>query len=72
MRETIHIRMPDQLVDAIAAAAARRFQTVSEFTRQALLDRLRADGLDPARRWRTESSMGDQHGSSSTKTEADH
>jgi Arc/MetJ-type ribon-helix-helix transcriptional regulator len=49
MRETIHIRMPDQLVDAVASAAARRFQTVSEFTRQALLDRLRQDGLDPAR-----------------------
>jgi Arc/MetJ-type ribon-helix-helix transcriptional regulator len=49
MRETIHIRMPDQLVDALASAAARRFQSVSEYARQALLDRLRQDGLDPAR-----------------------
>ena len=49
MRETIHIRVPEKLVDAVASAAARRFQSLSEYTRQALLDQQRRDGLDPAR-----------------------
>jgi len=49
MNETIHIRMPEPLVDAITSAAARRFQSVSEYARQALLDRLRHEGVDPTR-----------------------
>ena len=47
MRETIHIRMPEQLVDALTSAAARRMQSKSEYARQALLDQLRRDGIDP-------------------------
>jgi hypothetical protein len=38
MSDTVHIRLPDPLLSALESAAARRFQTVSEFTRQALLD----------------------------------
>jgi Arc/MetJ-type ribon-helix-helix transcriptional regulator len=46
MSETLNIRVPELLVDAIARAAAGRMQSKSEFVRQALLDRLQRDGID--------------------------
>jgi hypothetical protein len=49
MTETLNIRVPDRLVDALARAAADRLQSRSEYVRQAVLDRLRRDGVDPVR-----------------------
>ena len=41
----LHIRTPEKLPSAIAAAADRRLTTASEYTRQAIIERLKADGL---------------------------
>ena len=43
----LRIRMPERLPAALDEAAAQRQTTRSEFVRQALIDRLRADGIDP-------------------------
>jgi len=47
MDQSFHVRLPDRLVTALAAAAAGRFQTRSEFIRQTLIDRLKREGLEP-------------------------
>lgn len=44
----LRIRMPEQLPAALDQAAAQRQTTRSEFVRQALIDRLRDNGIDPA------------------------
>ncbi len=44
---TIRVRAPGELVDAVQVAANRAMTTPSEFTRQALLTKLRAEGVDP-------------------------
>jgi hypothetical protein len=41
-------RLPVALAEALDAAAQRRMTSRAEYFRGALLDRLRADGLDPA------------------------
>jgi hypothetical protein len=42
----LHIRAPEKLPTAIAAAANRKMTTSSEYVRQAIIERLKADGLD--------------------------
>ena len=42
---TLILRTPRVLADAVADVAARQFMTPSEFTRQALLDRLLQFGI---------------------------
>jgi hypothetical protein len=41
-------RLPVALAEALDAAAARQMTSRAEYFRGALLERLRADGLDPA------------------------
>jgi hypothetical protein len=50
MTETLNIRAPDRLVEALDRAITEHMTTRSEYTRQALLDRLRRDGVDRAHR----------------------
>jgi len=42
----LRIRTPERLPGAIAAAADRKMTTASEYVRQAIIERLKADGLD--------------------------
>jgi hypothetical protein len=42
----LRIRTPERLPAAIAAAAERRLTTSSEYARQAIIERLRKDGLN--------------------------
>jgi hypothetical protein len=44
----IQIRAPEFLTKALDRAADRRLTSLSDYIRIALLDRLRADGVDPA------------------------
>ena len=48
-RRTKHlaILMTDQLRAALNHAAERRFTTPSEYTRQALIEKMRADQIEP-------------------------
>jgi hypothetical protein len=39
---------PPALVAAVKRAADREFMSLSEYIRRSLVDRLRADGIDPA------------------------
>jgi len=48
-RNTIHLVAPCSLTAALKEAAARELTTPSEYTRRALVERLRSDGVDPAR-----------------------
>ena len=43
----MEIRAPESLPGAVALAARRKMTTPSEYSRQAIIDRLRADGIDP-------------------------
>jgi hypothetical protein len=43
----LQVRTPPQLSAALRIAAGRDLQTVSEYVRQAVIERLRADGIDP-------------------------
>lgn len=45
---TLQIKVPGALPDAIRVAADRNLMSPSEFVRRALVDRLRAEGFDPA------------------------
>jgi hypothetical protein len=45
----IRIRTPGMLADAVARAANDRMTTASEYVRQAILARLKADGIEPSR-----------------------
>jgi hypothetical protein len=42
----IRIRTPERLPDAIAVVAGRKMTTSSEYVRRAVIEKLRADGLD--------------------------
>ena len=41
----LQVRAPQQLTEALKVASARDLQSVSEFVRQTLIDKLREDGL---------------------------
>lgn len=41
----VQFRMPEALYDAIDSAATKHFQSKSEFLRQSVIDKLRADGV---------------------------
>jgi hypothetical protein len=47
-RNSLQILAPENLTAAIKEAATRGMQTTSEYARQALIGKLRADGIDPA------------------------
>jgi metal-responsive CopG/Arc/MetJ family transcriptional regulator len=47
MTETLNIRVPDRLVEALDRATVEQMTSRSEYVRQAVLDRLRRDGVDP-------------------------
>jgi hypothetical protein len=42
---TLHVRLPEALATAVAVAARKNFSSISEFTRQALLARVRDAGV---------------------------
>ena len=44
----LQVWMPEALADAISSAASKNFQSKSEYVRQGTLERLKADGIDPA------------------------
>jgi hypothetical protein len=44
----LQIRAPEVLSDAIDRAADNRLQSKSEYIRMAVVDRLKADGIEPA------------------------
>jgi hypothetical protein len=46
--ESLRIRCPIALPRAIDKAAARNLMTPSEYVRRSVIDRLRADGIDPS------------------------
>jgi hypothetical protein len=41
------VQMPEQLRRALEHAAARRFTNSSEYARQGIIEKMRADGIDP-------------------------
>jgi hypothetical protein len=43
----MQIRAPGILIDAVKVAAKRDLSTTSQFVRQAVLEKLRAAGIDP-------------------------
>jgi hypothetical protein len=43
----LHIRTQEELLTAISLAADKNFTTSSEYIRQAIMDRLKQDHLDP-------------------------
>jgi hypothetical protein len=45
--DSLRIRCPASLPVAIDTAAARNLMTASEYVRRSVIDRLRADGIDP-------------------------
>jgi hypothetical protein len=49
----IQIRAPEFLTKALDSAADKRLTSRSDYIRAALLDRLRADGIDPAQLFTT-------------------
>jgi hypothetical protein len=44
----VQFRVPEALSEAIGSAATRHFQSKSEYIRGSVIDRLKADGIDPA------------------------
>jgi hypothetical protein len=46
--DSLQIRCPASLPVAIEKAAAQRLMTASEYVRRSVIDRLKADGIDPA------------------------
>jgi hypothetical protein len=46
---SLHVLAPRSLTDAVKAAAARELTSNSEYIRRAVIERLRSDGIDPAR-----------------------
>jgi hypothetical protein len=49
MSASLHVLASKSLTAAVKAAAARDLTTASEYVRRALVERLRSDGVDPAR-----------------------
>jgi hypothetical protein len=47
--QKLEIRAPECLTDAIDIAAGERLTSRSGYIRSALIDRLRADGIDPSK-----------------------
>lgn len=47
-RKLLQLQAPPALTAAIKLAADREMTTISEYVRRALIDRLRAGGIDPA------------------------
>jgi hypothetical protein len=47
-RKMLQVCMPPPLTEAVKLAADCELTTISGFVRQVLIDRLRADGIDPA------------------------
>ena len=47
--DSFRVRCPASLPAAIDAAAARHLMTASEYVRRSIIDRLKADGIDPGR-----------------------
>ena len=47
MSETLNVRLPDRLLAALDRVTAERMTSKSEYVRQAVLDKLRQDGVDP-------------------------
>jgi hypothetical protein len=47
-RYAFQVRVPGSLAAATKAAADRELMTLSEYVRRVLIERLRADGIDPA------------------------
>jgi hypothetical protein len=47
LSESIRVRCPRQFPQAILTAAARQMCSPAEYTRRALVEKLRADGVDP-------------------------
>ena len=45
MSETLNIRVPDRLLKALDRATAERLTSKSEYVRQAVVDRLRREGV---------------------------
>jgi hypothetical protein len=45
---SLHVLAPSSLTAAVKEAAARELTTNSEYVRRAVIERLRADGFDPA------------------------
>jgi hypothetical protein len=43
------LRCPSTLPAAVELAATRQMMTSSEYVRRSIIDRLKADGIDPAR-----------------------
>jgi hypothetical protein len=46
--DSLRVRCPPSLPPAIDTAAARNLMTASEYIRRSVIDRLRADGIDPS------------------------
>lgn len=46
--DRVLFRCPASLPPAINRAAAKNLMTVSEYVRRSVIDRLKADGIDPA------------------------
>jgi hypothetical protein len=46
--DSLRVRCPASLPAAIDTAAARNLMTASEYVRRSVIERLRADGIDPA------------------------
>jgi hypothetical protein len=47
-RKMLQLCVPQTLTAAVKLAADRELTTISEFVRRVLIDRLRAEGIDPA------------------------
>lgn len=45
--DVLRLRTPESLTTAIREAAARDMTTASEYVRQAVIQKLRVDGIDP-------------------------
>jgi hypothetical protein len=52
----IQVCVPPSLDEAVKLAATRELSTISEYVRRVLIDRLRADGIDPTAAARARSS----------------
>ena len=46
--EDLRVRCPSSLANAIDKAATRDLMSVSEYVRRSVIDRLKADGIDPS------------------------
>ncbi|MGN8547816.1 hypothetical protein ACQPTN_24835 [Bradyrhizobium sp. 13971] len=53
MTDTLRVRCLPEVVESVDKAAAAKLMKPSEYVRRAVIDRLQADGVDPARSNRT-------------------